>query len=737
MSRLSFFVVSLAIGLCPVIAAHAQIYRWDNGQVIPGTEGIKLGPGVLLSGWNSPASNLRYGNFKGDLSKGDLKNSWFDSARFSGTNLTGADLSYASFDSVDFTGANLTDAIVTGANFSSTTSRGLTEAQLKSTAGYRTKDLHEIWLGYNDLDGWDFRRQNLARAHFGSAHLVGTQLTDANLSQAQFSMANLNQANLTRANLSSANLWSAVLTDADLKGADLSGAWVTGSILAGVNLTDANVSGANFSNTTSQGFTEAQLKSTQTYAAKDLGSIGLSQNDLTGWDLSGQNLVGAGFNSSFLTNTSLAGSDLSNADLRSARMTNANLAGSNLANAQMVSVTFVDTNVAGSNLTNADLEYSQLVKVDLTGSNLTNANLSNISNFGGAILTGATVNQARFGYATRAGFTAAQLYSTHSYRTKNLSGIELGPDNDLSGWDFTGQKLENASFLSSKLTKANLARANLMNSNLEHATLQGADVSWADLRGAKAAVLSGAAQENTILSGGQINGPVIADGETLTIRDDDGVTAPVPANWLKPRQPFPILIYQQMTVSDSGTLQLLFESDPWDSVIRFEPGIPVNLTGTLDLTFTEDTQLSSQSGRTIKVFDWTGVNPQGVFTVAIPPGTAWDTSQLYTTGEVTLLGISSDLNGDKDVDSEDLLNILANWTDSNYPAADKTWQQGDSDADGDVDSADMLVFLSQWTGAAAAEALPAESVPEPSCAALAGLMGVLIAGHSRRRRLVL
>ena len=53
------------------------------------------------------------------------------------------------------------------------------------------------------------------------------------------------------------------------------------------------VTGANFSDTTSRGFTQAQLASTASYQAKNLQGIGLGGNDLTGWDLSGQNLTNA------------------------------------------------------------------------------------------------------------------------------------------------------------------------------------------------------------------------------------------------------------------------------------------------------------------------------------------------------------------------------------------------------------------------------------------------------------
>ena len=42
----------IVVVLCSLLAAsfaHADIYRWDTGEVIPGTEGIEPGPGVNLS----------------------------------------------------------------------------------------------------------------------------------------------------------------------------------------------------------------------------------------------------------------------------------------------------------------------------------------------------------------------------------------------------------------------------------------------------------------------------------------------------------------------------------------------------------------------------------------------------------------------------------------------------------------------------------------------------------------
>ena len=86
-----------------------------------------------------------------------------------------------------------------------------------------------------------------------------------------------------------------------------------------------------------------------------------------------------------------------------------------------------------------------------------------------------------------------------------------------------------------------------------------------------------------------------------------------------------------------GTLRMVFEADAWDSTISFAPGIPVTLGGTLELTFADDVNLASQVGRTFDLFDWTGVTPTGAFAISSPY--AWDLSNLYTTGEVTLTAI--------------------------------------------------------------------------------------------------
>ncbi len=42
------FVATLAFVVSIAALGRADIHRWDNGQLIPGTEGITPGPGVRL-----------------------------------------------------------------------------------------------------------------------------------------------------------------------------------------------------------------------------------------------------------------------------------------------------------------------------------------------------------------------------------------------------------------------------------------------------------------------------------------------------------------------------------------------------------------------------------------------------------------------------------------------------------------------------------------------------------------
>ena len=167
--------------------------------------------------------------------------------------LAGLDLTQAYLLNANLTGAYLPSATLTDAN--------LTTANLTNA--------------------------NLGGAALGSATLINANLTNANLSGAGLASAMLTNANLSNASLTYANLSSAILTNANLTGAGLQYATLTQA-----DFTGAVVAGANFSYTA---LTSSQLYSTASYQAKDLRGIGLSNNNMTGWNFAAQNLTGATF----------------------------------------------------------------------------------------------------------------------------------------------------------------------------------------------------------------------------------------------------------------------------------------------------------------------------------------------------------------------------------------------------------------------------------------------------------
>ena len=87
--------------------------------------------------------------------------------------------------------------------------------------------------------------------------------------------------------------------------------------------------------------------------------------------------------------------------------------------------------VPGTDLSLLDLTQAYLIAANLMFADFWQATLT------AADLTDAEVRFASFRDTTSRGFTAAQLYSTASYKAKDLAGIRVG-QNDLSGWYVAG-----------------------------------------------------------------------------------------------------------------------------------------------------------------------------------------------------------------------------------------------------------------------------------------------------------
>jgi autotransporter-associated beta strand protein len=228
---------------------------------------------------------------------------------------------------------------------------------------------------------------------------------------------------------------------------------------------------------------------------------------------------------------------------------------------------------------------------------------------------------------------------------------------DLTGWNFSNKNLSNSSFSWAKLANvdfsqailfgSNLSSANMTNSNLSHTNLSNANFNYAevenanlfcaDARGAINLNLSDAITTNTILPDGSIQGLDLSGTVVLTVRDYDGdpigYTDGVPI--VPPHGPIPITVQTSLNMGTDGKLQMQFGDNAWDSTISFQAGIPVALGGTLDLAFAPGISSKSQLGQTLRLFNWTGVSPTGVFNVTSSYN--WDLSKLYTSGDVTML----------------------------------------------------------------------------------------------------
>lgn len=263
------------------------------------------------------------------------------------------------------------------------------------------------------------------------------------------------------------------------------------------------------------------------------------------------------------------------------------------------------------------------------------------------------------------------------------------------------------------------------------ADMSGANLSGADARGAdlQLATFTGADTNNMIQPNGRVSGLDLTRGQTLVVRDYDGNATSSP-----PISALPVVVDEHLTMDASSTLRLEFDADSWNSSISFEPGIPVALGGTLELTFAPGVDVATQRGRTLDLFNWAGVTPLGAFTVE--DSAAWDLSRLYTTGEVTLLSIAmpGDANGDNRVDRSDLALVAGNFG----LTEGALWSDGDFDGNGRVNLLDLGILQSNLgVGTSASRSA---AVPEPASWML-GIVGIVcvvlthrIAGLYRLRR---
>ena len=423
-----------------------------------------------LRGIDLSNNNLSSWNFRGqDLTNASLRSAIVEGADLSDATIVGADLggltasglsqdkfaataSYKSKDlrgvqlggndltSWDFRGQDLTNASLSGANLKDARFAGaliagvdFEESQFFSqeliylTASYKNKHLPRLGLAGKNIDGWDFRGHDLSGATLPRT-MEHTDFSEADVSGMHFGGRPFVSPSLTDVTFAGAKMKGVYLggklTSVDLSGADLTDATIAVE-LEDVNMTGAVIRRANLTSAVANGLSKELFYSTASYQSEDLRGVRFSDNDLSGWDLVGQDLTDAAFD--------------------------------------QVEILAVFGGGHGSLL-----PATNLSNANLTGATLSNANL-NRARLSGTNLTASLIDSADLANTTSRGFTKEQLYSTASYETGQLQDIVLAR-NDLSGWNFDRQELQAADFREADLENASFVNADLTGADLLDAT---------------------------------------------------------------------------------------------------------------------------------------------------------------------------------------------------------------------------------------------------------------------------
>ncbi|MBN1911556.1 MAG: pentapeptide repeat-containing protein [Pirellulales bacterium] len=566
------------------------------------------------------------------------------------------------------------------------------------TCGAAQADIYQ-WEWVGSVPGQGKRQSSILCVDgAGVSPAPSADLSGRDLSMAYLIGVDLESASLVDARLPLADLTGAYLSSVDFENTILSGAVLGGAILNEADFSSAMVANADLSGVLAhETVFDSAMLSNSSLAGADLENARFTQAILGNADFTGANLHGADLSSAMLSNTTFCGAVITNADFSDTTIRGF------LPTQLYSTVSYEGHNLKSVNLADNNLTGWSFVGQDLEGASFQSAELQN------ADFTDASVVYANFAFATNHGFSPQQLYSTASYRHRQLSAICLN-GNTLDRWDFAGQGLYGADFQNASLVNTNLQNTYLLWADFYLARLTGTDLRGAKLNGGE---LDRAILRNTIRADGHIDGLVLDGDDMLLVRDINPGMA--------------VKVLDEMSIDAGATLCLVFEDAEWGSTIVTDGIAEAVLGGNLELTFAEGVDPETLTGVTFDLFDWGDTQCVGEFDVVSE--FTWDTSQLYTTGEVRLLALSTmpgDANGDGEVDAADAAVLAAHWLSTVTPGED-----GDFNGDGIVNDRDASILAANWTGGT-----DEQSVPEPSTWAgiLSGLLVLSAAGRRARRR---
>lgn len=304
---------------------------------------------------------------------------------------------------------------------------------------------------FERVRGYDCSERDLRRAEL---HLEELELWDINFSGADLSGAAIEETNFH---------------NCSFRNARLRGVCCVGEIHDTCDLTNADISGSYI------GLTQEQLRSTKNYREKNLSDTVL-QGDFKRVSFAGFNLRGTVFYFCDLVGCDFTGADIGRATFICRRKPVEGIRGEwyPFTKEQLYSTkSYKEKNldqviVEGCDFHDADFSRQSLghfVWCDLTDADLRNADFSqSLAESYSLPFTRKTTGvffcaiSSAYGL-TECSLTAAQFYSTRTYKSAKLPFNFALERMNLDGWDFTGMDLTCGSFRDSSLKGANLTDA--------------------------------------------------------------------------------------------------------------------------------------------------------------------------------------------------------------------------------------------------------------------------------------
>ncbi|MFC1758683.1 pentapeptide repeat-containing protein [Planctomycetota bacterium] len=347
----------------------AQILRTD-GTVIPGTEQITPGPGMIAEGFDLSAARL---------SRLDLTD-----ASFRGSDLTNASLLRSTITGVDFT-----DSRVNGTSFPA----GFSAEDLYSTASYREQNLEKLIIEdragserrlVKDISGWELSNQDLVLARFHTVFGDGVQLENSNVSRGRldgtFINANFGSSNFQDANFTQGSLINSIAVNANFAGSQIRSFDIVRSDMSGSIFDAASVA--------STAFTKVNLRDT-TWAETRIFDNSFRSSDLRGSVWNGTKIgssvtfIATDFrDATFDAAGTKGGTDFTLADFRGATLNDVAWYNDTFTLADFSNTTIRGSYISGdliqTNLSSAKL-FDSLIGGIAFGANMTGADLSHAS----------------------------------------------------------------------------------------------------------------------------------------------------------------------------------------------------------------------------------------------------------------------------------------------------------------------------------------------------------------------